>query len=62
MKKYLIPLGFLIFAVACGVAYNVDGSYVDADGWLHESFHYIPLFYLFMLLAVVSGIIQFFRK
>ena len=44
------------------VMYNLDGSYVDEQGWLHESFHYIPLFYLFMLLAIVSGVIQFFRK
>jgi len=62
MKKYCIAIIFLILAMYCMVMYNLDGSYVDADGFLQESFGYIPLFYLFSLLAIVSGLIQFFKK
>lgn len=37
--------------------YNVNGSYVDENGYLVESFGFIPLAYLFGLIALVSVII-----
>lgn len=37
--------------------YNANGSYIDENGYLVESFGLIPLAYLFGLMALVSGII-----
>lgn len=39
------------------IIYNTNGSYVDESGYLLESFGFIPLAYLFALIALVSGII-----
>lgn len=38
------------------VLFNVNGSYVDENGYLIESFGYIPLAYLFALVALISGL------
>jgi len=44
-------------AAACVIAYHAIGSYVAADGTLVEPFGFIPLFYLFALIGLVSGVI-----
>ena len=41
----------LLACLACGVAYNVIGSYVAADGTLVEPFGFIPLAWLFAILG-----------
>lgn len=41
----------------CLVAFNVIGSYVTAEGFLVEPFALIPLFYLFGLAALLSGLV-----
>lgn len=46
-----------IAAAACIIAYNAIGSYVAADGTLIEPFGFIPLFYLFALIGLISGLI-----
>lgn len=38
------------------VLFNVNGSHVDENGYLIESFGYIPLAYLFALVALISGL------
>lgn len=43
--------------IACIIAYRANGSYVDSNGYLVESFGLIPLAYLFGLIGVVSVII-----
>ena len=50
-----LVVGVLLLALASGlmVAYNVIGSHVDADGWLHEPFAYIPLAWLSGLVGAV---------
>ncbi len=37
------------------IIYNTNGSYIDENGYLVESFGFIPLAYLFGLIALVSG-------
>ncbi len=37
------------------IIYNANGSYIDENGYLVESFGFIPLAYLFGLIALVSG-------
>ena len=41
----------LIASIGCFVAYRIQGSYVDANGFLVEPFYLIPLTLLFGLLA-----------
>ncbi len=50
----------IIGCILCAIAYNVNGSYVDAEGYLVESFGFIPLGYLFAFIALVSAIILAF--
>ncbi len=47
----------IIGCILCVIAYNVNGSYVDENGLLVESFGFIPLAYLFAFIALVSAII-----
>lgn len=47
----------LIGCILCIVLYRANGSYVDENGFLVESFGFIPLAYLFGLIAVVSSVI-----
>ncbi len=47
----------IIASVGCLVAFNVIGSYVTAEGFLVEPFALIPLFYLFGLAALLSGLV-----
>jgi uncharacterized protein YbaR (Trm112 family) len=46
----------VLACVACGVAYNVIGSYVAADGTLVEPFGFIPLAWLFAFLGVIFAV------
>lgn len=45
----------LVAAITALVAFNVIGSEVDAQGVLHEPFFLIPLFWLFLLSAMIAG-------
>lgn len=44
----------IIGSILSIVLYNAKGSYVDENGYLVESFAYIPLAYLFAFIALVS--------
>ena len=46
----------LLACAACGIAYNVIGSYIAADGTLVEPFGFIPLAWLFALLGAVFAV------
>ena len=46
----------VLACVGCLIAYNAIGSYVAADGTLVEPFAFIPLAYLFGLIAIISGV------
>lgn len=54
-KRPLRAVGvfLLILAAALLIAFNLIGSYVDADGWLHEPFALIPMAWLCGLLGLV---------
>jgi len=41
---------------ACGIAYNVIGSYVAPDGTLVEPFGFVPLAWLFAFLSLIFGV------
>lgn len=45
----------IIGCILSMVIYNANGSYIDEKGYLVESFGFIPLAYLFGLIALVSG-------
>ena len=47
----------IIASVGCLVAFHVIGSYVTSEGFLVEPFALIPLFYLFGLTALLSGLV-----
>ena len=46
----------MVACIACIVAYNAIGSYVAKDGTLVEPFGFIPLAWLFIFLALISGV------
>ena len=46
----------IIGCVLSIIAYNLNGSYIDENGYLVESFGFIPLAYLFAFIALISGI------
>lgn len=57
MKKFLMAaMVFAVLSAACFAAYRMHGVSVDADGFLHEAFGFIPLASLFCLLSVVCAV------
>ena len=44
------------------ILYNLNGSYVDENGYLVEAFGFIPLAYFFGLTALVSVIILIIKR
>lgn len=66
MKKYILSLISFIISFGCIVAYNIIGSKVAEDGTLIEPFFLIPMAWLFVAIAVLSGVVIFvsasFRK
>lgn len=52
MKPVLFFLSLVLLGVGCGVAFNLIGSTVDANGFLHEPFFLVPIGYL----LVFSGL------
>ncbi|EII3112950.1 DUF3955 domain-containing protein, partial [Vibrio parahaemolyticus] len=50
-----------ISGILCLIAYNTIGSYVDENGFLVEPFGFIPLFWLFQLLALVALVVTFVK-
>ncbi len=47
----------ILGAIASKIAFNQIGSYVAEDGLLVEPFALIPLFFLFVLIAVVASFV-----
>ncbi len=61
LRKYKISVLFCISGILCLIAYNTIGSYVDENGFLVEPFGFIPLFWLFQLLALVALVATFVK-
>ncbi len=59
MKKYFLSLISIIIAVGCVVAYSIIGSEIAPDGTLIEPFFLIPMFWLFMAIGIISGLVIF---
>ncbi|WP_346931201.1 DUF3955 domain-containing protein [Clostridium sp.] len=59
MKKYLVSLIPIFISIICLIAYNVIGSEVLADGTLVEPFYLIPIAWLFVFIALISGLTVF---
>ncbi|MEZ8320870.1 DUF3955 domain-containing protein [Vibrio splendidus] len=61
LRKYKISFLFCVSGLLCFIVYNTIGSYVDENGVLVEPFGFIPLFWLFELLALVALVVTFVR-
>ena len=62
MAKLVAGVILLAMAAALLLAYNVIGSHVDADGWLHEPFALIPLAWLSGLSGAVLVAVAAWRN
>lgn len=62
IKRYLLAFLFSICGFACLIAYKAIGSYIDENGVLVEPFGFIPLFWLFQLLAVSAFAVSFIKS
>jgi len=56
MKKYYIPFGVIALGALSFIAYIIKGSYVVADGTLVESFGFIPVGFVFIILGFIIGL------
>ncbi|PSV30106.1 DUF3955 domain-containing protein [Photobacterium sp. GB-72] len=54
ISRYTVTILLSLIGWGCLAIYVYKGSYVDDNGVLIESFGFIPLFWLFQLLALVS--------
>ncbi|WP_305819386.1 DUF3955 domain-containing protein [Photobacterium leiognathi] len=54
ISRYRVTILLSLLGWGCLAIYAYKGSYVDDNGVLIESFGFIPLFWLFQLLAFVS--------
>ncbi|PSU45340.1 hypothetical protein C9J12_23165 [Photobacterium frigidiphilum] len=62
LKRFWLSALFLALSMTCLLSFNLIGSYVDKDGLLIEPFGFIPLFWLFIFLALVSFLVSLFRN
>ncbi|KJG17939.1 DUF3955 domain-containing protein [Photobacterium angustum] len=54
ISRYRVTFLLSLIGWGCLAIYAYKGSYVDDNGVLIESFGFIPLFWLFQLLALAS--------
>ena len=54
ISRYRVTILLSLIGWGCLAVYAYKGSYVDENGVLIESFGFIPLFWLFQLLELVS--------
>ena len=58
MKKLTIATIILfLLGIGCGIVYQLSPNYIDEQGFLHESFGFIPLGYLFFFTGIITGTI-----
>lgn len=57
-----VGLFLVVLTIAFGLAYELIGSHVDADGWLREPFGLIPLAWLSGLAGVVLVAVGLWRR
>lgn len=62
LRNYKISILFFISGILCLIAYNTKGSHIDENGFLVESFGFIPLFWLFQLLALLALVFTFIKR
>ncbi|MCG9769557.1 DUF3955 domain-containing protein [Pseudoalteromonas piscicida] len=61
LRKYKISALCCISGILCLLTYEFTDSYIDENGFLVEPFGFIPLFWLFQLLALVTLVITFVK-
>ncbi|MBU1017678.1 DUF3955 domain-containing protein [Patescibacteria group bacterium] len=42
-KFHIIAINLIILGMTCSLAFNLIGSYLDENGFLHEPFALIPI-------------------
>ncbi len=63
-NKMTMKIGALLnlAGLGCFVAFNLLGSTLDAQGFLHEPFALLPLGYLLLFTGMVLTVIPLLRK
>ncbi|MFQ2711833.1 DUF3955 domain-containing protein [Aeromonas caviae] len=61
MGHYIGAL-LILAGLGCFVAFNLLGSTLDAQGFLHEPFALLPLGYLLLFTGMVLTVIPLLRK
>ncbi len=63
-NKMTMKIGALLIlaGLGCFVAFNLLGSTLDAQGFLHEPFALLPLGYLLLFTGMVLTVIPLLRK
>jgi len=56
LKQFRWSVMFMLLASAALMSYQLIGSHIDAQGFLVEPFGLIPIFWLCLLLAIVSAV------
>ena len=62
LKQYRLTILFNIIAIICLISFRLIGSSIDENGFLKEPFALIPLFWLFLLLSVITFITTLWRN
>jgi hypothetical protein len=62
MKKYNIAIILFFIGTIELITFKIVGSKLDPDGILIEPFWLLPTGYIFILLSVISTIVNFIRK
>ena len=61
ISNYKMSFLFFISGILCLIAYNIKGSSIDENGFLVESFGFIPIFWLFELMASLTFAFTFIK-
>lgn len=61
ISNYKMSFLFFMSGILCLIAYNIKGSSIDENGFLVESFGFIPIFWLFELMASLTFAFTFIK-
>ena len=61
ISNYKMSFLFFISGILCLIAYNIKGSSIDENAFLVESFGFIPIFWLFELMASLTFAFTFIK-
>lgn len=60
MKRFLVPILFILVGVGCFLGFSFTGQSIDANGILHENFALMATGILLTMIGLIIGVVKLF--